>query len=586
MNEETQPIFEGFTIEFGPTVARNTNSLKKDLEIMASFYFQVPAKKFKLERRFEWKIAIVSLLESPTVEILPPKNIKVSIQQAWDIAYELQELPDIVDATPLFEIVQPVLSEVTSFGNAPDWMKEQLESHLTNEEATLAETDECKVFDPTEPDWSIRFIKAENAWNATGGTNQSKILGEGIRIAHPDTGYRRHRELTEPLSKIDRELQYDFVNEDKHAETDSGNHGLGTGTVIVSSDNRNIQRNSITGVAPEAQLIPLRVMRLNSPILFWSSNRRLRKAIEHCIKHNKENPTEAVSIISMSLGGIIRDRSLHRIIKKATENNIIVLAASGNFLRNTVWPAKYTEVIAVGGCTSKCHPWTWSSRGPEVDISGPAEKVWRAIIDNDQELVVGNKGNGTSFAVASVAGVAALWLAKHGRQNLINHCQGELTLTALFRKILVETATPFPENARDNGEFGAGIVNAEAVLNYKLPNTRTTRSSSSYIEMQHLKSEPAKCGGGIERITETFDHIDVPAMKRFLSETLRIPEENIENKLSGLGDELTFHLITDPYLRRQCESEITSEATLKSEALYEKLFPKLDISNRLKNAFQ
>jgi len=73
------------------------------------------------------------------------------------------------------------------------------------------------------------------------------------------------------------------------------------------------------------------------------------------------------------------------------------------------------------------------------------------------------QGQGTSFAVALTAGVAALWLAHHGRDTVVSaaRARGE-TVQVMFRRLLQSTArrpTPW-----DSHQMGPGIVDARALL--------------------------------------------------------------------------------------------------------------------------
>jgi hypothetical protein len=73
------------------------------------------------------------------------------------------------------------------------------------------------------------------------------------------------------------------------------------------------------------------------------------------------------------------------------------------------------------------------------------------------------QGQGTSFAVAMVAGVAALWLAHHGRAALVAaaRARGE-TVQTMFRRLLQATAQR--PAGWDSSAMGAGIVDARALL--------------------------------------------------------------------------------------------------------------------------
>jgi subtilisin family serine protease len=175
----------------------------------------------------------------------------------------------------------------------------------------------------------------------------------------------------------------------------------------------------------------------------------------------------------MSLGGI-PSFALHRAIRRAVAADIIVLAAAGNCVRTVVWPARYDDCIAVGGTNAADQPWRGSCQGPAVDISAPGENVYRARVAGDGRPV--GQGQGTSFAVALTAGVAALWLAHHGRANLVAaaRARGE-TLQEMFRRLVRATARrPL---RWDSFRMGAGIVDARALLEADLDLDRAIESA-------------------------------------------------------------------------------------------------------------
>jgi hypothetical protein len=95
-----------------------------------------------------------------------------------------------------------------------------------------------------------------------------------------------------------------------------------------------------------------------------------------------------------------------------------------------------------------------------VDISAPGQNVFKASLSGDGAV---SQGQGTSFAVALTAGVAALWLAHHGRADLIAaaKARGE-TLQQMFLRLVRATARRPP--GWDPFEMGAGITDARALL--------------------------------------------------------------------------------------------------------------------------
>ena len=130
-------------------------------------------------------------------------------------------------------------------------------------------------------------------------------------------------------------------------------------------------------------------------------------------------------------------------------------------------PASYPECLAVAATNVDDQPWSGSSRGAQVDISAPGQAVWTAATNqgpNGPAYSV-EQGDGTSFAVAGLAGVAALWLAHHGA-DAIKAKYGGAT-QEVFR--LLVTLTCRVPTGWDGSRYGAGIVDAAALLKAPLP---------------------------------------------------------------------------------------------------------------------
>jgi hypothetical protein len=133
------------------------------------------------------------------------------------------------------------------------------------------------------------------------------------------------------------------------------------------------------------------------------------------------------------------------------------------------YPAWDRNVIAVAGVNSAKARWKGSCHGREVDISAPGENVAVArrttkTPPSAADLAdVNDRGQGTSFAVAMTAGVAALWLERFGFDALRTEARARgLPLQELFRAAIRQTAQVPP--GWDSSNTGAGILDAEALL--------------------------------------------------------------------------------------------------------------------------
>lgn len=296
--------------------------------------------------------------------------------------------------------------------------------------------------------WALHAANVIDAWAYS--TSQGRdAKGKGILIAQPDTGVTPHPELAEVQSVAG----FDLVD-DKPGGFDplgyEGNpsHGTGTASVAVSPEH-----GEVTGSAPEASHMPIRA--IESVVRL--SQFRVAEAIDYAT-------AQGAHVITMSLGGV-PSLVLWRALQRAVLKDVIVLAAAGNCAKLVVWPARYEDCIAVAGVNVDDQPWRGTCCGPDVDIAAPAENVFRARSERKDGSFSYSveQGQGTSFAVALTAGIAANWLAHHGRDTVIGEARkrGE-SVQNLFRRLLRATARrPLLWDERN---MGAGVVDALALL--------------------------------------------------------------------------------------------------------------------------
>jgi subtilisin family serine protease len=335
---------------------------------------------------------------------------------------------------------------------------------------------------PSNHAWSLAAMRVRQAWEASG------IRGKGMRIAHIDTGWTPHIKWAQGGLSV--ELGRNFIPgepfEDPRDRLNQGStyqpgHGTHTGTVMTfrggirADDGDTIPPGEVTGVAPEADNVPLRAV---LSVILYPRQTEVARAIVNAVQ-------QGFPIISMSLGGTLLWEWLGGPLQLAERSNCIVVAASGNYLdwvlpgfRFTVEPAKYNEVIGVAGSTFHDKPWELSGRVPynSVDIAAPAENVWAglAVYPGGPNNRFG-PGTGTSYATANLAGVAALWLAKW----YPNGYRGPSTAIKVFREHIRRTAR---KPADWNTWFGAGIVNAHQLM-VTAPNPNASLSLSDSTPM-------------------------------------------------------------------------------------------------------
>jgi hypothetical protein len=400
-------------------------------EAIASRY----AFQFELERLFppekkESAAAELNHLYLLTITDVPEAELGES---PFDLAYDLRQKLEarVVEPDVMFDlfVAQPLRR------SAPD------------ERGCWAE------YLSDDPNWQLDIMRVPGAWAYSRSVGR-RDQGEGVLIAQIDTGHADHAELRNAL---DLTHQHDFIDDDGDATDplrkvfllDTPGHGTSTASVAVSRGS-----GQVTGSAPKAKLVPIRAIR--TVVRFREAN--VGRGVNHA-------RIKGLPVVTMSLGGFAT-LPLWRAIDRAEQAGMVLVAAAGNCIPGVWFPANHEKCLALGGIGPTGAKAQCSSFGREVDVSGPAEAVWRAFRfpepDYPQQGVDGG-GEGTSYATALTAGVAALWLAHGTPQRLAAHAASRNeSMQGLFTRLIRATARPVGN--WDFANFGRGIVDAEALL--------------------------------------------------------------------------------------------------------------------------
>ncbi len=231
-------------------------------------------------------------------------------------------------------------------------------------------------------------------WNiecVAGNPKENEYTGKGVKVAVIDSGIDVHNDLN-TKEWVDFS---DSVN--GYKPIDSNGHGTEMAGVIAARDNG----IGTIGIAPDAELYSVKVLDKDNKACVSS----VVKAIEWCIDND-------IDVINMSFGLNQYSAILEESIHKAYLNDITMVSAAGN--KNSVeYPAKFDEVISVGGINKELCISSYSPVGNGVDVYAPSEECQTTGF-------VGSyvKGNGTSIAAAHVTGVVAA--LKSGSKNITN----------------------------------------------------------------------------------------------------------------------------------------------------------------------
>ena len=226
-------------------------------------------------------------------------------------------------------------------------------------------------------------LNCEKLWN-------EGYTGEGIKIAVLDTGCDINH-----ICLKDRIIDYkNFTIEgDKNDVTDKRGHGTHVAGIIAG----NRIKQGVTGVAPDCELIICKVISSHGGF-----DEDIIEALEYAIE-------QKVDIINMSIGGAGIHRTMHDLIKKATELGISVVCAGGNYgdgradTNELIYPGAFEEVIEVGAVDSNNMICKFSNSNDMIDVCSYGKGITSTFPNNRYA-----KLDGTSQATPHVSGVLAL----------------------------------------------------------------------------------------------------------------------------------------------------------------------------------
>ncbi len=325
--------------------------------------------------------------------------------------------------------------------------------------------------DAADGQWYLDTINVAGAWRLL-GPSRDALAWKDVRVGHIDTGITEHPVFgsgPDRWVRWDEGINYketgrlpiDPLGSAQHPNGYPGFPGHGTRTASVLAGWSPDQ--PFYGVAPKVTVVPYRITD-TVVIDFFGNATQITRALRHAISD------AGCHVLSISLGDPCDPaEGAGAAIDDAYELGVIVVAAAGNVTSEITYPGRFSRVITAGGCTAGLEPWNNGSRGVKVDVSAPADQIFRATAEMKNREVhyfYGGDGDGTSFATAMVAGAAALWRAYHHDRLPLTYPKGWQIVEA-FRHCLRKSAARPP--GWPTSLYGAGILNVEELLRYPLP---------------------------------------------------------------------------------------------------------------------
>lgn len=247
---------------------------------------------------------------------------------------------------------------------------------------------------------------SEAPLDAESDGSSAKVDVDGVKIALLDTGIS-----TKAIDASHILPGYNYVTGTEDTE-DQINHGTAVASVIVGCESA-----KVTGIAPEAYLIPLVIVTKQDGKAVSVSPEQLAQAIRDSIDIYQAD------IINVSLGIREDDPALREAIAYADKKGIPVISAVGNDGEGgrPYYPASYDTVLAVGSCDKNGEKSSFTQDGAQV--LAPGEHI---MLASRNGVPYGIRG--TSFATGYISAYAAKILAE----------EPALTPEELYRKIIEE----------------------------------------------------------------------------------------------------------------------------------------------------
>jgi serine protease len=301
--------------------------------------------------------------------------------------------------------------------------------------------------------------------------------GRGATVAVVDSGVAYE---TRGPFKRDPDLHratfvhpWDFVGRDRHPNDRYGHGTHVAGTIAQATNNA----FGVAGAAYGVKIMPLKVL----DDFGEGDSLAIARAIRFAAKHHADVINLSLEFDHRVVAGEIPE--ILSAIRYAHSRGSVIVAAAGNYkkpyLRRVAYPARATDVIAVGATTKHGCRAEYSSYGADLDVVAPGggvdskpSTVQEQLLCRPeaagswiyQETFLGNSVRdfglprgyeGTSMAAPHVSAIAALLIATHRL--------GEHPTPAAVEDRIEQTSRDLGKPGYDS-RYGWGLVNAAAAL--------------------------------------------------------------------------------------------------------------------------
>jgi subtilisin len=331
-------------------------------------------------------------------------------------------------------------------------------------ESEIAVLKDLGIIKKAEKDHPVKVSAQITPWGHKSINMPAKqpagLTGKNVKIAILDTGVdTRHPDLAvkSGICVLDR-CPNSYRDDNGH-----GTHVAG----IIGAKNNDI---GIVGVAPDAQIYAIKALDAYGN----GTTSTIMAGIDWAISQN-------VDIINMSLTSAVEDFGMKAMVDKAYEKGIAIIAAAGNIgtdtkrIEQVLYPAKFSNVIAVSGVDKNSVRVESSSKGKEVEIAAPGDAIYSTYptnLSNGYAYMTG-----TSMAAPFVAGLAALYKEKY-----------PLLTNAEIRSLLQKNAKDLGAAGRDP-LYGYGLAQVDTAASEPLTISYTAGNGTVGLNMEEVMKQ-------------------------------------------------------------------------------------------------
>lgn len=242
----------------------------------------------------------------------------------------------------------------------------------------------------------VKMMNAPTHW-------KKNDQGAGIVVAVLDTGCDPHHLDLEERIIGGR----NFTSEDQ-GDLDAWDDQVGHGTHIAGTIASSLNGFGVVGIAPEAQLLIVKVLGNDGTGTYES----LIQGIQYATQWQGPNG-ERVQVINLSLEGLEDVEELHLAIQKAIEAGILVVCATTNSedddssTNEIYYPGAYPEVVSVGAVDQQKKITPFTSTENQLDFIAPGVDILSCYPNNQYAIL-----HGTTMASSHISGAAALLISE------------------------------------------------------------------------------------------------------------------------------------------------------------------------------